>query len=46
MRNFKWFLDYSGITEEFFWEVMDMYRGHSNVWSKNNGQWQMNYPVV
>jgi N-acetyl sugar amidotransferase len=45
-RHFDWFLKYSGITEEFFWEVMDMYRGHSNVWSKNNGQWQMNYPVV
>ncbi|MBT3585659.1 MAG: N-acetyl sugar amidotransferase [Halobacteriovoraceae bacterium] len=45
-RHFKWFLDYCNISEEFFWEVMDLYREKSNVWKKINGEWKMLYPVV
>jgi hypothetical protein len=33
------------ITEEFFWEVMDMYREKSNVWEKKKNKWVMKYPV-
>lgn len=42
-RHFRWFLDYMGVTEEFFWQVMDMYRSKSNVWEKVNGDWRMKY---
>ena len=44
-RHFEWFLDYTGISEEFFWEVMDMYRERSNVWKKIDGEWKMMFPV-
>ena len=44
-RHYQWFLDYLGISDEFFWEVMDYYRARSNVWSKEHGKWVMNYPV-
>ncbi len=44
-KNFHWFLDYLGITEEFFWQVMDFYRSKSNVWVKEQGQWRMKYIV-
>lgn len=42
---FTWFLHYLDITEEKFWEVIDYYREHSNVWEKNYGKWTMKYPV-
>ena len=45
-RHFQWFLDYMGVSEEYFWQVMDMYRERSNVWKKINGEWQMICPVV
>lgn len=45
-RHFRWFLDYLGITEEFFWQVMDMYREKSNVWEKVNGTWRLNHVVT
>jgi len=44
-RYFGWFLEYMGVTEEFFWQVMDMYREKSHVWEKVNGKWLMKYPV-
>ncbi len=44
-KHFTWFLDYLGITEEFFWQVMDFYRKRSNVWEKVNGQWALKYKV-
>ena len=40
-KYFKWFLDYTMITEDFFWEVMDFYREISNVWEKNNDIWNL-----
>ena len=45
MRHFAWFIDYMGITEEFFWEVMNLYREKSNVWIQKNGEWVMTHPV-
>ncbi len=44
-RHFKWFLSYLGITEDFFWEVMDFYREKSNVWEKEYGKWKLKYIV-
>lgn len=44
-RHFHWFLDYLGITEEFFFKVMDFYREQSRVWQKDYGKWKMLYPV-
>lgn len=44
-RHFRWFLDYLGISEEFFWEVMDMYRAKSNVWEKSGGKWELKHIV-
>jgi N-acetyl sugar amidotransferase len=41
IKHFAWFLDYLGITEEYFWEVMNYYRQKSNVWKKENGIWQL-----
>lgn len=40
---FQWFLEYLGITEEYFWRVMDTYREVSNVWKKKNGEWVMEH---
>jgi N-acetyl sugar amidotransferase len=44
-RHYKWFLDYLGISDEMFWQVMDYYRSRSNVWSQEYGKWVMKYPV-
>ena len=40
-RHFRWFIDYLGITEEFFWQVMDFYRERSNVWQRKRGDWRL-----
>jgi len=40
-RQFRWFLEYLGITEAFFWEVMDYYRERSNVWERSGGDWRL-----
>ncbi|MBI4370279.1 MAG: N-acetyl sugar amidotransferase [Elusimicrobia bacterium] len=45
-RQFKWFLDYAGVTEEYYWEVCNYYRSLSNVWEKKNNEWVMKYPVA
>lgn len=44
-RHFQWFLNYLGITEEFFWQVMDLYRQKSHVWEKVNDEWKLKYIV-
>lgn len=38
---FKDFLEYLGITEKHFWEVMDRYR-NPRLWRKENGIWKLN----
>lgn len=40
-KYFKWFLEYLDIKEDFFWEVMDFWRSHSNVWERVNGEWKL-----
>ena len=38
-------LNYLGITEDFFWEVMNLYREHSHVWEKVGSQWLLKHAV-
>ena len=45
-RHFNWFLDYVNVSEDFFWQVMDLYREKSNVWKKVNGKWEMTKPCI
>lgn len=40
-KYYSWFLEYLGISEEFFWDVMDYYRSNSNAWVKEYGKWQL-----
>lgn len=44
-KYFKEFLEYLDITEEHFWEVVDSWRP-SYLWEKNNGKWQLKYPII
>jgi N-acetyl sugar amidotransferase len=44
-KHFPFLLEYLGITEEYFWEVMDFYREKSKAWEKINGEWKMNFLV-
>jgi N-acetyl sugar amidotransferase len=43
--HFNWFLEYLGINEEYFWEVMDLYRSKSNAWVKEYGNWKLKVRV-
>jgi N-acetyl sugar amidotransferase len=44
-RHFQWFLDYIGVSEEYFWEVCNFYRANSNVWDNVDGQWKLIHQV-
>jgi len=44
-KYFKEFLDYLGITEEHFWEVVDSWRP-DYLWEKKDGKWQLRHPIV
>jgi N-acetyl sugar amidotransferase len=44
-RHFSWMLDYLGITEDQFWEVMDFYRSRSNVWTHGPSGWTLDHVV-
>ena len=46
MRHFQWFLDYTEISEDSFWEVINYYRSLSNVWKRDGEDWTMEYPVT
>jgi len=43
-KHFQWFLDYLGITEKHFWEVVDSYRP-PHLWEKVNGEWKLKHRV-
>ena len=45
IRHFKWFLEYMGVSEEYFWEVCDFYRAKSKVWDKVGGEWKLTHQV-
>lgn len=43
-KHFAWFLDYLGITEKHFWEVIDRYRA-PHLWEKVGDEWKLKYRV-
>lgn len=43
-KYFPEFLDYLGITEKHFWEIVDSYRP-PHLWDKVNGEWKLKYQV-
>lgn len=43
-QYFKEFLEYLDITEEHFWNVIDMYRP-PHLWEKVNGEWKLKHRV-
>jgi len=43
-RYFQTFLEYCSITEKYFWEVADSWRGE-HIWKRVNGQWVLKYRV-
>ncbi|OGM99402.1 MAG: LPS biosynthesis protein [Candidatus Yanofskybacteria bacterium RIFCSPHIGHO2_01_FULL_39_8b] len=43
-QYFKEFLQYLGITEKHFWEVIERYRS-PHLWKKVNGRWQLKFKV-
>lgn len=46
-KYFREFLEYLGITEEEFWEVIDFYRSISpHLWGKVNGEWVLKHKVA
>lgn len=44
-RNFKTFLAYCDITEDYFWEVIDSWRA-DHIWKKVNGEWKLRHTVA
>lgn len=44
-KYFKEFLEYLGITEKHFWEVVDRYR-MPHIWKKVNGKWKLKHPII
>ena len=42
-KHFKVFLDYTGLTEERFWKIIESWRGH--VWEKAGGKWRLKNQV-
>ncbi len=44
-KYLKDFLEYLGITEKHFWEVVDSYRP-PHLWEKINGEWKLKYQVT
>ncbi|MBI2444533.1 MAG: N-acetyl sugar amidotransferase [Candidatus Magasanikbacteria bacterium] len=43
-KYFREFLEYLGITEEHFYQVIDSYRS-PHLWEKVNGEWKLKYQV-
>lgn len=43
-NHFKLFLEYTGISEDYFWEVVDSWRPH-HIWRKIDNQWVLRHKV-
>jgi N-acetyl sugar amidotransferase len=43
-KNFREFLNYTGLTEQEFWKIVDSYRS-PHLWEKVNGEWELKYQV-
>jgi len=45
-KYYQEFLEYLGISDKEFWEVIDFYRGLSpHIWKKVNGEWKLRHTV-
>lgn len=44
-KYFPEFLEYLGITEKHFWDIVDSYRA-PHLWEKINGEWKLKYRVT
>ncbi len=44
-RNFKIFLEYCGITEDYFWQVIDSWRS-PHLWKKVGQEWKLRHTVA
>jgi len=44
-KHFKDFLDYCGITEDQFWNIVDSYRSE-HLWDKESDGWKLKYQVL
>jgi len=44
-QYYKTFLEYCGISEEYFHEVIDSWRS-PHIWGKENGVWRLNHTVA
>lgn len=42
-RDLNFFLEYTGINESFFWDIIDKYKSISNVWKKEKNKWVLKY---
>lgn len=43
-EHFKVFLDYCGIEEKHFYEIIDSWRS-PHLWEKNDKKWELKYPI-
>lgn len=43
-KYFQTFLDYCGISEKQFWDVIDSWRS-DHVWKQENGEWVLRHPI-
>jgi N-acetyl sugar amidotransferase len=43
-RHFRVFLEYTGLTEQQFWDAVDSFRS-PHLWEKVNGEWKLKYQV-
>lgn len=43
-KNFEYFLEYTGLTSEQFFELADKYRSE-HLWKKHNGEWALRFPI-
>lgn len=44
-KYFQEFLKYLDITEQEFWEVIDLYKSLSSAWVKKDGEWKLRHTV-
>jgi len=43
-KDFKEFLEYCDITEDYFWNIIDSWRS-PHLWERVNGQWKLKFQV-
>ena len=43
-KHYETFLEYTGITDDEFWEVIDSWRSN-HIWDKVDGEWKLKSQV-